>query len=303
MGKHSFKEWMTAVRAWSFPASAMPVTVMLAYSYLQYRTGAAECFRLWPGLAALVLMVLLHAAGNTWSDWFDFRKGVDAPDTFGATSMTGGLFTPREIMTVSTAIIAVAVLGGIALVLYAGLPLLWIGLGGVACLLAYPFMKYHAAGDLAIFLAFGILPAFGTGYATTGAMTPDVIWPAIPVSLITVAILHANNMRDTVTDMRSDIRTIPITLGEKASGIIYHTEILLPFLWTAVCSATGLLPLWSLLVLIALIPAVKAIKVMAGSRTAGQETLRSLDAMTAQLQTVFSLLLSLSFILESVISL
>ena len=25
MGKHTFKEWMIAVRAWSFPASAMPV--------------------------------------------------------------------------------------------------------------------------------------------------------------------------------------------------------------------------------------------------------------------------------------
>ena len=90
---------------------------------------------LWTAIAALVLMVLLHAAGNTWSDWFDFRKGVDAKDTFGATSLTSGMFTPREIMVISIVIITACILGGIALVIAAGLPLLWIGLGGLACLL------------------------------------------------------------------------------------------------------------------------------------------------------------------------
>lgn len=96
---------MTAVRAWSFPASAMPVTVMTGYEYWRYCTGAAGDFRLWPAIAALALMVVLHAAGNTWSDWFDFRKGVDAKDTFGATSLTSGMFTPREIMLISIVIL------------------------------------------------------------------------------------------------------------------------------------------------------------------------------------------------------
>ena len=132
MGKHTFREWMIAVRAWSFPASAMPVIVSTAYVYWKYRTGTAEDFVLWPAIAALALMVVLHAAGNTWSDWFDFRKGVDAKDTFGATSLTGGMFTPREIMVISIVIITACILGGIALVIAAGLPLLWIGLGGLA---------------------------------------------------------------------------------------------------------------------------------------------------------------------------
>ena len=247
---------MTAVRAWSFPASAMPVIVMTGYEYWRYSTGAAGDFRLWPAIAALVLMVVLHAAGNTWSDWFDFRKGVDAKDTFGATSLTSGMFTPREIMVISIVILAVCAAGGTALVLYAGLPLLWIGLGGLACLLVYPLMKYHAAGDIAIFLAFGILPALGTEYVATGKMGVGVLWPAIPVSLITVAILHANNTRDTATDIRSQIRTIPITFGAKAARIIYYMEIAVPFIWIAVCPAVGRLPWWSLITLIAVIPAV-----------------------------------------------
>ena len=38
-------------------------------------------------------------------------------------------------MVISIVIITACILGGIALVIAAGLPLLWIGLGGLACLL------------------------------------------------------------------------------------------------------------------------------------------------------------------------
>ena len=33
MNKHSLKDWLVAVRPWSFPASAMPVAVILAFLY------------------------------------------------------------------------------------------------------------------------------------------------------------------------------------------------------------------------------------------------------------------------------
>ena len=116
-----------------------------------------------------------------------------------------------------------------------------------------------------------------------------------------MAILHANNTRDTATDIRSHIRTIPIAFGPRTARMIYYIEILLPFLWTAFCAVAGLMPWWSLISLIATIPATKAIRIMAGSRTAGLETVRALDAMTAQLQTVFSLLLAASFLLSALL--
>ena len=102
-----------------------------------------------------------------------------------------------------------------------------------------------------------------------------------------MAILHANNTRDTATDIRSRIRTVPIAFGPRTAR--------------AVCALTGLLPWWSLISLIATIPATKAIRIMAGSRTAGLETVRALGAMTAQLQTVFSLLLAASFLLSALL--
>ena len=94
--KHSFKEWMIAVRPWSFPASAMPVLVTLAFlNYAGYEMNW------WYGVWALLNIVVFHAAGNTWSDYFDYKKGVDREDTFGAKTLTDGMFTPKEIYRLS----------------------------------------------------------------------------------------------------------------------------------------------------------------------------------------------------------
>ena len=43
-----------------------------------------------------------------------------------------GMFTPKEIMVISTVIITASILCGIALVMATSLPLLWIGLEGLA---------------------------------------------------------------------------------------------------------------------------------------------------------------------------
>ena len=92
MKTHSFKDWMIAVRPWSFPASAMPVVVTLAYLFWM-----KEDINLANGIWALLNIVVFHAAGNTWSDYFDYKQGVDMKDTFGAKTLTYKMFTPKEI--------------------------------------------------------------------------------------------------------------------------------------------------------------------------------------------------------------
>ena len=86
--KHTLKDWVVAVRPWSFPASAMPVIVSLAYLF-----AAHEDMDWFNGVWALVNIVIFHAAGNTRSDYFDFRKGANAEDTFGEKTLTSGLFS------------------------------------------------------------------------------------------------------------------------------------------------------------------------------------------------------------------
>ena len=287
MRKHTFGEWMIAVRPWSFPASAMPVITATAYLFWK---GAQInwLFAVW----ALLNIIIFHAAGNTWSDYFDFRKKVDADDTFGAKTLTTGMFTSKEIFRLSLGLTIVASAGGLGLLALTGLPLLWIGLGGVLCTLLYPMLKYNALGDFVILMAYAFLPTIGTSFVASGAIDWSVLLIALPVGLITDGILHSNNTRDTLTDKRAGIKTMAMGLGSKASAILYGFEVLFPFVWIAVLSIIGFLPLTTIIIFLTLVVAIGCAQTMMKFLDGGVNMIADLDVRTANLQLMFSLLLT-----------
>ena len=295
--KHSLRDWLTAVRPWSFPASAMPVVATLGYLFAMHDDVD------WVnGVWALVNIIVFHAAGNTWSDYFDYKREVDAGDTFGVRTLTAGQFTPKEIYRLSVSLLAVALLGGVGLLLRTGLPLLYIGIGGLLCSVLYPPLKYKACGDYVIFMAYALLPTIGTVYATTLHFDWRVLYLAVPIGLITVAILHCNNLRDIRTDSRAGIRTFAMEIGPKASVLIYCLEVLMPFIWIAVCVVCGAIPVWCMLSWIAAVPAVRNASVSVRYLGDGASSISGLDEATAKLQMAFSLLLTAGLVVSGVIS-
>ena len=296
MGKHSFGQWLFAVRPWSFPASAMPIIVSLAYLFW---TGADMNW--FYGVWTLVNMILFHIAGNVWSDYHDYKKSVDREDTTGATTLTTGMFQPHEIRNLAIGVFVIAAIGGVGLVLLTGLPLLWIGLAGAALTLLYPLLKYNALGDLDIVLTFAFLPTIGTAFVTTGAIDWGVLLVALPVGLITDGILHCNNTRDMVSDRRAEIKTLAMGLGTKASAVMYSFEVLFPFVWIISCVLMKAMP-WSVLAALVAFPiALGCAKSMMKSIKEGVELILDLDQRTAKLQMVFSLLISIAFVVSKLV--
>lgn len=291
MRKHTFKEWVIAVRPWSFPASVMPIVVTLAYLFW---SGAQMDWLL--GLWALAGMVLFHCTGNVWSDYFDFRKKVDAEDTFGAKTMTTGMFQPEEIRNLAIGFLVLSVACGLGLLVVTGMPLLWIGLAGVVFTLLYPFLKYNALGDLDILLTFAFLPALGTSYVATGIIDWNVLFVAVPVGLITDAILHSNNSRDVVTDKRAGITTMAMKMGAKWSVRLYGFEMIFPYVWVGVLSMIGLFPMHTVAMFLTLPVAIGNAGTMKKSLKAGAGIIADLDVKTANLQLMFSVLLTAALI-------
>ena len=287
---------MFAVRPWSFPASAMPVAVTIAYLF--WRGMEIDWLS---GVWAIINVVVFHAAGNVWSDYFDYRKGVDAEDTFGAKTMTSGEFTPREMLNLAIGLLLAALAMGVGLMLRAGLPLLWFGVAGALTVVLYPRLKYSALGDVDIMLAYALLPTLGTSFVATGCLQWEALWIALPVGLITVAILHSNNTRDIATDNRAKISTLAMNLGRNASKWLYAAEVLLPFAWVAGCAFAGVFPLWTLLTLPAVVPAWMGARDMLRHDEQSAETIATLDERTAKLQLMFSLLFTVSFIVASLV--
>lgn len=294
--KHGFKAWLLATRPWSFPASAMPVLATLAYLF--WRGHEINWLT---GVWALVNIIVFHAAGNTWSDYYDYKRGVDREDTIGGMSIVSGEFQACEIKRLAWILLVIAVVAGVGLMLLAGLPVLYFGLAGCALIVLYPWLKYHAFGDLDIFLTYSVLPILGTSYVATGALNYETLWLMLPIGLITVGILHVNNTRDIEQDSRAGIKTFAMLVGKRVSVVLYIAELMLPFVCVLVAAIYGAMPWWALVVLVALKPALDNCRAMLKLPAEGMKALIGVDEKTAQLQLMFSLLLSLSLFITAML--
>ena len=290
---HSLKSWVIATRPWSFPASVMPVLTTIFWLWSR---GEEVCW--WLGVLAVINIVLVHAAGNVWSDIADYRTGVDTTDTFGVRTLVDGEFTVSEFKRLSLGLNFIAVLLGLWLVWTCGITLLWIGLIGVALSLCYPFLKYRALGDLVIILCYSVLPMLGTSYIVSGHVYWNALWLAVPVGLITVAILHANNVRDIPTDRRAGITTFAMLTGRKCGIWLYVFEVLFPFVWLLVIMLFGIASWWLLTAFLALPVALKNVRTILSGKDMTSPECASLDEKTAQLQLVFSLLMIVGMVLS-----
>lgn len=272
----------------------MPVITTVAF---QSMTGRPVDWLIAAG--ALVAIILFHAGGNTWSDYHDFLRGVDTPESTAVTTLTSGQFKPAEIRNLGIGLLTAATLLGLALVTYCGINLLWIGIAGALLAIFYPMLKYHALGDLDIFLTYAILPCIGTSVAVSGMVTWDVMYVAVPLGLIIVAILHSNNLRDIETDNIAGITTLAMCAGHQASAWIYAFEMSIPFVSVIICIATGVFPLWSFMVLLPLRGFLDNIRTVVRYGTEGAGSISGVDESTAKLLLVFSLMLTMSFIIST----
>lgn len=300
MTKHSFKEWVAATRYWSFPVSSMPVIATFAYLFSRGMLPLE-----WRSLLVFLLSVLgvivLHSAGNLLSDWADYRSGVDNEQAYAVPNLVFGHFQPVEYLRMSIVLFVLGCIIGGGVVLLSGPAVLLVGAAGVLLTVLYSFLKYHALGDLDIFIIFGILTVLGSTAAATGAIVWDALVLSVPLGIITVSVLHANNTVDIETDGAAGIKTFAMLLGAKASSILYRVYMVLPFLCIVVSVCVGWLHPLALICLIAAVPAWKNFAQAGQFAQKGLDAMKGLDQGSAQMQLVFSGLLSLGLLVAGLI--
>lgn len=291
MKKHSLKEWFAVTRYWSFPVSTMPVLVSFAYVFSKglLPDGVLP----WVIFVLCLLgVVLLHSAGNVLSDYFDYKSGVDNENAFAVPNLVFHHFEPVEYLTFSIVLFIAGATVGAVIAILSG-PGLWIiGIVGVLLTALYSFFKFHAMGDADIFVIFGMLTVLGTAYAVTGEMHWEALLLSIPVGIITVSVLHANNTFDTESDGAAGIKTFAMLIGGKASSILYAVYMAIPFVCIIAYVVSGFLHPMALLCLVAAIPAWKNFKQACTYDKVGIQAMSGLDQASAKLQLAFSVLLA-----------
>ena len=301
MSKHSLKEWVAATRYWSFPVSSMPVIATYAYLFSRHSIPC-EWRSLLVFLLSLLGVVVLHSAGNLLSDWADYRSGVDNERAYAVPNLVFGHFKPAEYLKMSIVLFVLGCLLGVGVVLLSGPAVLLIGAAGVLLTILYSFLKYHALGDVDIFIIFGVLTVLGAAAAATGGIVWDALVLSVPLGIITVSVLHANNTVDIETDGAAGIKTFAMLLGAKASASLYRVYMILPFVCILLSVFAGWLHPLSLLCLIAALPAWKNFVQAGQFAQKGMDAMKGLDQGSAKMQLIFSGLLSLGLFVAGLIS-
>lgn len=245
-------------------ATLVPVALGIAAAATQHR------FNL--GLAALTLLgaVAVHLGLNVANDVFDATSGADDynvnPTLFsgGSRVIQYGLVSLRQMIAISAVAYAVAIAIGLYLASVAGWGLLWLGLAGVLISFFYTApplrLVHHGLGEPATALGFGPIMVLGAYYVQTGhyALQPLVL--SIPVALLVMLILYANEIPDRVADARAGKRTLVVRLSRKVVLQGYGVAAALAYLALVVGVVAGLLP-WPTLAALLTIPlAVKTLR-------------------------------------------
>ncbi|MBN1993842.1 MAG: 1,4-dihydroxy-2-naphthoate polyprenyltransferase [Anaerolineae bacterium] len=240
--------WLLAARPKTLPAAAAPVVVGTAVAV------AEQAFSLWPALAALLGALFLQIGANLANDVFDFTKGADTTARLGPMRVTqAGLLTPRQVLLGMWFTFGLAALAGLYLIRVGGWPIVVIGALSILAAIAYtggPFpLGYRGLGDLFVFIFFGLVAVCGTYYVQAGTVGPAAVWAAVPMGLLTTAILVVNNLRDIETDRAVGKKTLAVRLGVRGTQGEYLFLLLgsyatPPLMWWFGAAGAGVLLSW-----------------------------------------------------------
>jgi 1,4-dihydroxy-2-naphthoate octaprenyltransferase len=104
-----------------------------------------------------------------------------------------------------------------------------VGLAGAYAYTGPPLnLKYHALGELCIFMVFGPAIAAGAAYMQTHRLEPRALMYSIPVGMLIVAIVSSNFLRDIEEDSRSGILTLANLLGRRRYLPVYLAMMFAP---------------------------------------------------------------------------
>ena len=305
-GPSAFKRWLVAVRPWSFPASTMPVVFGTALAVIIGGARFAPIKFLW----ALATMVALHAAANVLSDVFDFRHGLDREVTPVSGAVVRGWLTDVQAMRGAAALFGLGAISGLLIAWTSGKALFAVGGIGLAVGVFYTLLKARALGDLAVFLDFGLLGAAGAWIVQAGSFSwLPVLW-TVPMAMLVIAILHANNWRDIASDGERRVSTVAGHLGDRGSlayyGVLIFGPVLIDLAFIALprLARGPLRPMpWTFLLVLLALPNALRLWGRAVRRAAPRAPLDFiiLDGATASHNLVFGLLSTAAVILEGIL--
>lgn len=214
------KKWIEAARLRTLPLAASGIIL----------GSIPDDGMAWSGhgfLWALITGILLQVLSNYANDYGDYKNGADQFRSHGPNrAVQSGLISQGQMLLAIVLIAALALLSGSYLI-YRNLlvvnriqdfwMMLVIGLGAIAAAYTYtagprPY-GYMGLGDISVFLFFGWVGVVGTHFVLYDIISAQSIAGALFVGVMSVSVLHLNNMRDMDDDAKALKHTLALRMG------------------------------------------------------------------------------------------
>jgi 1,4-dihydroxy-2-naphthoate octaprenyltransferase len=211
-------------------------------------------------------LVLTHISVNTLNDYFDYRSKIDlktqcTPFSGGSGLLPGGLLKSSQVLWLGTGSLIVAAGIGVYFIAVKGLLLLPLLIVAVICVVLYtPLILRTPAPEWAAGLGLGFLPVMGLYFAQAGTYTWHAVIASVPSGILVYNLLLLNEFPDVEADATGGRKTLPIVAGKGGASAAYISMTLLMYLWITGWAAAGVLPLFTLIALLTLPLAFKAIQ-------------------------------------------
>lgn len=217
-------------------------------------------------ILAFVGLLFAHISVNVLNDYHDFKSGVDlatkrTPFSGGSGMLPESLLKPGQVLRFGIISFIVAAAIGIYFVVVSGWPLLPLLLVGGLCIILYtPVILKRSWPEWSPGLGLGSLPVLGAFFVQANEYTWPVVIASIPSGILVHNLLFLNEFPDVEADQTAHRKTLPITLGKARSSLIYASLTIALYLWIIGWVIAGTLPAFTLLALLTLPFAYKAIR-------------------------------------------
>jgi 1,4-dihydroxy-2-naphthoate octaprenyltransferase len=231
------------------------------YEHQEYGSS----FSLGYAFLAGVGLVIAHISVNVFNEYFDFRSKVDfrtprTPFSGGSGALPSGLITEKQALWLGIGSLLVIIPIGIFFTVVKGWLLLPLLLASAVVIVVYtPIILKMGYPEWAPGVGLGILPVLGAYFIQTGEYTITALIAAVPSGILVHNLLLLNELPDAEADKTVKRRTLPIVAGKKNAAIVYSVLMLIMYLWIIGAVIAGDMPAFTLLGLLTLPLAYKAV--------------------------------------------
>ncbi len=259
-------------------------------------------------ILAILTTLSFQILSNLANDYGDGVKGTDNEDRVGPErAIQSGVITPSEmyaaikiniLISIALAFLLIFVAFGVKHFL---LTLLFFLLG-IACVVAAirytvgsKAYGYRGLGDLFVFIFFGLISVIGCYVLYAKTIDHVVFLPACTIGLLSAAVLNLNNMRDIISDKKSNKITLAVKLGIKNAKRYQLTLVITAMVFSSLFCVLYYTSPFNLMFLVTYIPLIKHIIVI--TKNKNSEDLDPELKKVALTTVLLSLLMGIGYLL------